>query len=385
MRLSKYLFKSQKFLKEGAMEEILRCCAVNQQGSGIFEFGPLGTRLMKNLENIVRKELDSIGGLECRLPLLQVDQLWIRSGRIDKYGSDMFKLKDRHGKTMVLAPTAEEAAVNLVHSYVNSYKQLPIHIYQILEKYRDEIRPRFGLVRARQFTMKDAYSFCATDEQAEEIYMKYYNAYLRIFKALDINIVTVPGDNGEIGGKFSHEFVVECDIGEDVLKSGYIEPKELDIISDLENSQLVQAKQQMKVLELGHIFYLDKEYSEKMKTFFMDEDGKHKPYIMGCYGLGISRILAFLSKRAFWPECISPFKLHIVGIDMPKAEEIYKKYEKYHDYILFDDRNAPRGGSKFHDADALKIPYRLVIGKNIELYYKGVESDSNLESILDNN
>lgn len=372
MRLSKYLFTSQKSLSAGSMEALYKACAINQQGSGIFEFGPLGTALMKNIEGVIRNELDLIGGLEVRLPLLQVAELWNRSERIDKYGKEMFKLKDRHEKTMVLAPTAEEAALNIVSKYVLSYKQLPFHIYQIAEKYRDEMRPRFGLIRARQFTMKDAYSFCETREQAEKLYLNYYNTYLRIFKKLGINVIPVEAETGEIGGDFSHEFVAPCEFGEEEVFYEQEEFKEIEKIEDLKNlnSSRKQGKNKTSSLELGQIFYLGTEYSDKMEVYFNNSKGEQKSYIMGCYGIGVSRVLAYLSLKDYWPDSVAPFRLYVMGIDQGKSEDFYKKYNKFADKILFDDRDVSVG-TKFNDADVLKMPYRLVIGKNFELSYCG--------------
>lgn len=384
MKLSQYMFVSQKSVKPGAMEDLYKACAINQHSAGLFEYGPLATAVLQNIENVIRRELNGIGALEVRLPLLQSEELWTKSDRINKYGKEMFKLLDRHDNTLILSPTAEESAINLMSKYVNSYKQLPMHIYQILEKYRDEIRPRFGTIRARQFTMKDAYSFCATSEDAEKLYVDYYNAYLRIFQMLEIDVVPVEADNGEIGGKFSHEFVAECEFGEeDVFFDGDINNfKEIKNIEDLKNikSSRTKGENTFKSLELGHIFYLDQHYSKLMEAGVNNKDGVHVPYIMGCYGIGISRILTLLSLKKYWPGSVSPFRVHVVGINMEKAREFYALVRNK-SQVIFDDRDVSPG-TKFFDADALKIPYRLVIGNNVELYHHGELIDLELISII---
>lgn len=384
MKLSQYLFLSQKSTKNGAMESILKSCLVNQQCAGIFEFSPMGTKIIQNIENIIRSELNKIGALEVRLPLLQSGNLWEKSNRIDKYGKEMFKLSDRNNNTMVLAPTAEESALNLISKYVNSYKQLPVNIYQILEKYRDEMRPRFGLIRARQFTMKDGYSFCSNEKDAEQIYVDYYNAYLNIFKNLELDVIPVAAETGEIGGKFSHEFIVNCEFGEEYVYFEDLNFNKINCIEDLNklNTSRINGKNSVNGLELGHIFYLGTVYSEQMECYFMNQEGQQQPYIMGCYGIGVSRILSVLSLKQFLPCSVSPFKLHLVGIDYNKSKEIYEKYNK-NDNILWDERDVSPG-TKFNDADAIKIPYRLVIGNNMELYFKNELLNIDLNNFLEN-
>jgi prolyl-tRNA synthetase len=371
MRISKYLFLSQKSTKEKPIKKLDQICFINKECSGIFEYTPFATRVLQKIENIIRRELNKIGALECRLPILQPGELWERSDRTNSYGKETFKLFDRNGKLMLLAPTAEEAALNLIEKYAISYKQLPVSIYQILEKYRDEIRPRFELVRARQFTMKDAYSFCETELQGYEMYVQYFNAYTRIFRELEIDTIPVKAETGAIGGNFSHEFVVISDVGEENIYFEEIKDIYLNSHEDVQNIKTSRENiysNCAKSLELGHVYHLGDVYSKKMNSCFSNSKGEKIHYVMGCYGIGVSRILAFLSSREYWPLTVSPFNLHIIGIDKEKSLEIYEKYEKYNE-ILWDDRDCSVG-CKFYDADLIGIPYRLIIGKEIELFYK---------------
>jgi prolyl-tRNA synthetase len=372
MKLSKYLFKTNKNESslDNATDRLIRGCFIQKECAGIFRFTNLGLKMVEKIKHVIRSELDNIGCLEVALPILQDINLWKKSGRDHAYGPERFSLKDRKDATMVLAPTAEESCTELISSIVSSYRQLPITVYQMIEKYRDEMRPRFGLVRSRQFIMKDAYSFAKDDEQATQIYVDIYNAYCRIFKNLGLNACAVTADTGEIGGKFSHEFVVLNDqIGETDLYYDHLYNSEIHsveefnkITASFDNKSLSNCK---KSLELGHIFYLGDVYSKAMKAMFTDTDGLLKPFIMGCYGIGVTRILACLAEtKAFFPEHLSPFKYHLIGINQEKSEEFYKISHNKLD-ILYDDRDQSTG-TKFNDADIIGIPNRIIIGNNIE-------------------
>ena len=379
MRLSKYLFKTNKneTSLDEATDRLIRGCFIQKECSGIFRFTNLGLRLLNNIKNIIRHELDAIGCLEVALPILQDIELWRKSGRGNGYcGRETFTLNDRKDAVMFLSPTAEESATEMVADIINSYKNLeePITIYQMLEKYRDEMRPRFGLMRSRQFTMKDAYSFAKNQEQAMAIYIEMYNCYLRIFKKFGITVYPVPGDTGEIGGKFCHEFVVianqnskscmECSMYFDELCDSSVQSSE-DF--DRLKCGFIQNNftKETKCLELGEIFYLDTHYSKPMKALFTASDGSLQPFIMGCYGIGVTRVLAYIaSEFDFFPEEIAPFKYHLVGIDSEKSFELYNSVKNNLE-ILFDDRDQ-KPGVKFNDADLIGIPNRIIIGNSME-------------------
>ena len=374
MRLSKYTFKTWKENTnlDRATDRILRACYAQKESSGIFRFTNLGLRSLEKIKNVIRREMNKIGALEVELPILQDISMWEKSNRKEAYGPERFELKDRHDNTMILAPTAEESASEMIIDLVKSYKQLPISIYQMVSKYRDEMRPRFGLVRSRQFTMKDAYSFAKDEKNALEIYKDYFNAYVRIFNNLGFQTYAVPGETGDIGGKFCHEFVVtNTPIGEcDMYFSKNLPAREISKLEDLdliENSFEKIHDNSVKCLELGHIYYLAESYSKSMKIQYQDEFGKMENMFMGCYGIGVTRILSFAMEYfEFLPINISPFTFNLIGINRNLSEDFYNSlFEDLKLEVLYDDRqNSP--GEKFSDGDLIGIPYRIVIGNKIE-------------------
>lgn len=372
MRLSQYLFKIHKNESglDAGTDRLLRGCFIQKECAGIFRFTNLGFRVVEKIKHIIRQKLNAIGCLEVFLPILQDMSLWAKSGRSEGYGRESFILQDRKDSKMILAPTAEESATELIIDAVSSYKSLPLTIYQMVEKYRDEMRPRFGLVRSRQFTMKDAYSFSKNEEQAKDIYVDFYNCYLDIFRELEIEVFVVPSDTGDIGGKFTHEFVVineevgECPLFYDELSNEKIQNiTEIDRLRcGFNKGEFIHEK---KCLELGQIYYLGTRYSEPMKATFTDQDGVLKNFVMGCYGIGVTRILSFLAaSKKFFPEQIAPFDIHLVGIHNDKSEEVYRLLRHSVD-VLYDDRDQ-KAGTKFSDADLIGIPQRLTVGNTIE-------------------
>lgn len=390
MRISKYIFKTQKDHKnlDKATDRIIRACYAQKECSGIFRFTNLGFRVLEKIKKVIRNELDKMNCLEVELPILQDIAIWEKSNRKNAYGPERFNLKDRKGSEMVLAPTAEESATEMMIDIVNSYKQLPITIYQMVQKYRDEMRPRFGLIRSRQFIMKDAYSFAKNEEEATKIYIEFYNCYIEIFKKFGIDVFAVPGEVGDIGGKFSHEFVVlndvvgESDVFYNELNNDYAKTEK-----DFKNLECafedLGFKNRNKCLELGHIYYLGDFYSKTMKAEFTDSDGKNKNMIMGCYGIGVTRILSYLMEsREFLPEIVSPFDIHLVGIDAVKSEELYSYLQKHNISVLYDDRDCS-AGVKFNDADLVGIPKRIVIGKEIEFHNLIQKSVKKFDNVLD--
>lgn len=507
---------------------LLRAGYIRQVASGIYSFLPLGKKVLNKIENIVREEMNAAGAVEMLMPALQPAELWEESGRWQSYGPELMRMHDRHERPFVLGPTHEEVITSLVRNEIRSYKRLPINMYQIQTKYRDEKRPRFGLLRGREFIMKDAYSFHADEESLDETYQKMVEAYKKILTRLDLDYRVVHADSGAIGGSSSHEFMVLSDIGEDIIAysdssdyaaniekaevvttyekpdeplkelekvdtgdnrtieavAGYLQIKPEQLIKsllfvvddefvlalvrgdhevndvklkNLFNAQTVelaspeQAKEVLgasvgfvgpigadvkivadhavqymvnavcganeermhyinvnpgrdftpdqyadlrfiqegdpspdgkgtikfaRGIEIGHVFKLGTKYSEAMGATFLDENGKEKPLIMGCYGIGVSRLLAAVAeqkaddKGLIWPEEITPYELHLIVVNKKdplqweKANELYETLTAERFDVLFDDRDE-RAGVKFADSDLIGIPYRAIVGKKI--------------------
>ncbi|OMH40319.1 proline--tRNA ligase [Desulfurobacterium indicum] len=509
---------------------LVRAGFIRKKAAGLYDILPLGVRTLLKIEKIIREEMNRAGAQEVSLPIMHPSELWIESGRWDVYGKEMIKFKDRHERDYALGPTAEEMITDLVRKEIRSYKQLPINLYQIGKKFRDEIRPRFGLMRCREFIMKDAYSFHVNVEDAEREYWNMYETYSRIFKRMGLNFRAVEADTGEIGGKFSHEFMVIADTGEGKLvyceKCGYAastekaeqaEPaipqgreslyKEIEEvytpnvksiddvagflgvgasslaklivivadnkpyaillrgdreINELKLSRLLKVKDfrfatdeevkkftgqepgflspvnigvplivdvsvaemvnfytgsgrkdyhlkninwgrdfsveqfydvaevkggdrcprcgapliEKRGIEVGHIFKLGTRYSEAMNCVFVDESGKERPMVMGCYGIGVTRVMAAAVEQNYdkwgiiWPVAIAPFEVEVIPVNvkdnkqMEVAENIYKGLIDKGIDTLIDDRDE-RAGFKFKDADLIGIPYQIVVGKKV--------------------
>ena len=504
-------------------KQLLRAGFIRQNTSGVYSYLPLAKRVLTKIENIIREEMEAINSIELLMPALQSAELWQESGRWEKYGPELMRLKDRHDRDFALGPTHEEVITTLVRDEIKSYKKLPLTLYQIQTKFRDEKRPRFGLLRGREFIMKDAYSFHATRESLDETYDDMYRAYSNIFSRLGLNYRAVIADAGSIGGKGTHEFMVLSEIGEDtiaysdtsnyaaniemaevlvdyqpsdealkdlekvatpdqktiegvsaflnvepstVIKSlvfdvdgelvvvlargdheindiklknalnadsvelaseeairnllgcgvGSIGPVKLPVdikvvadnaIKSIRNGvaganedgfhllsvnperdfavneyldiRFIQVGDpspdgQGTIIEVGHIFKLGTTYSAKMNGTFLDEQGKTQPFIMGCYGIGVSRILAavaehFQDENGFiWPTQLSPYDIHVVPVNtkdetqVALADELYGLLKSYRYDVLIDDR-AERAGVKFADADLIGLPVRVTVGK----------------------
>ena len=537
MKLSQYYIPTLKEAPKDAdiisAKLMLRAGLIRKTASGIYEWLPLGIRILKKVENIIREELDAAGCCEVWLPIVQPQELWEKSTRWTYYGKELLRFKDRKGAGFCLAPTAEEVMTNLVMKDVNSYKQLPLCLYQFT-KFRDEIRPRFGVMRAREFYMKDAYSFCADEKSAAEWYQRLYDAYMRIFTRFGFKFKPVEADTGNIGGNFSHEFMVLAQTGENEIsvcpKCGYTantekteieapapaNPKPEDLLaseevstpeartidevaaflkqpaekfikmlvykadgkavvvlmrgndelneiklkkllnaSELEKAEpdfyeqttgsplgfagpcgLKQKNADIKIyadnhiktivngiagankqdthlknvnlgrdfqpdvfadlklaskgdrcprcsaefefmrgIEVGHTFKLGTKYSLSMGANFLDENQQSKPMIMGCYGIGVSRVIAAAIEQShdengiIWPAPLSPFDVELIALDTQgevkqKADEIYNALRAEGITVLYDERDE-RPGVKFKDADLIGIPHRIVIGKKL--------------------
>lgn len=532
MRMSKYYAPTLKEVPNDAEikshELLVRGGFIRKTASGVYTYLPLGTKVLKKIENIVREEMEKIGSQEILMPIIQPAEIWQESGRWDDYGPEMMKLKDRHNRDFTLGPTHEEMITTIIKNELRSYKQLPISLFQIANKYRDEIRPRFGVLRAREFIMKDAYSFHDSEESLDKTYNDFYKAYENILNRLGVDYLVVEADTGAIGGSDSHEFQVKaqygestiyyCDCGysatdekaesnllfnyenepekniekvdtpnvktiddvasflniskgkivksllfkgregwvlalirgdfelnisklkafmndqtlalgepDDIKKEfgveiGFIGPvgiKNVKIIADnsikgmknfvvggmekdkhyinvntdrdFEINSFADIRtvskgepcpkcgaplKEIKGIEVGQVFKLGTKYSEKLNAFYATENGKQKPFIMGCYGWGVSRTLGAIVEQLhdnygmIWPRSIAPFEIVIIPVSMKqkelvdKAEEIYNLLKDKYD-VLYDDRDASPG-FKFKDADLIGIPLKMVLGKKLK-------------------
>jgi len=322
---------------------MLRGGFIDKVSSGVYTYLPLGYRVLKKVENIIREEMNNAEGIEILMPSLQPSSLWKESGRYNKMGKDMIKFIDRQGREMIFGPTHEEVITDLVRKYIKSWKNLPLLFYQIQTKFRDEIRPRFGVIRAREFLMKDAYSFDVDEKGLDNSYQKMKNAYIKIFLRCGLKTNIQVADSGVIGGKFSEEFVAEGNLSE---------------------------------LEVGHIFKLGTDYSKSMKASFVDREGKEKPIVMGCYGIGVSRIIAaaiegsYDEKGIIWPISIAPFKVILIPVIAENnvkevADKIYKQFINKNVDVLIDDREET-AGVKLTDAELIGIPLMVVLGKKLK-------------------
>lgn len=534
---------------------LLRSGFIRQNTSGIYSFLPLGKRVLQKVEQIVREEMDAINSVEVLMPAMQQAELWQETGRWYSYGPELMRLKDRHNREFALGATHEEVITSLLRDEIKSYKKLPLTLYQIQSKFRDEKRPRFGLLRGREFLMKDAYSFHATRESLDQTYEDMVQAYSRIFTRLGLNFRAVIADSGAIGGKDTHEFMVLSEIGEDtiaysdssdfaaniemaevnmkydlsteelhemekvstpdqktigqvasflnvspqqciktlvfkadeefviVLARGdheindikvknALQVKTIELASEEETKQLMQCEVGslgpvklpvgIKVLadhavasirngvcganeasvhltnvnperdfavdqyedlrfimegdpspdgkgtivfakgiEVGHVFKLGTTYSEPMNGTFLDDNGRSQPYIMGCYGIGVSRVMAavaeqYQDEKGFtWPGAVSPYDVHLVPVNTKEetqvalADDLYKLLKSYRYDVLYDDR-AERAGVKFADADLIGLPIRITVGKKasegiveVKIRHSGESFEWSREEVLD--
>ena len=367
---------------------MIRAGLIRQVSSGIYNWLPLGKKVLQKVEDIIRTEMNSSDAQEILMPMVQPASLWEESGRIDQYGQELLVFLDRHDNKFCLGPTHEEIITDLCKNLLTSYKQLPVTLYQIQTKFRDEIRPRFGVMRSREFIMKDAYSFDLNKEGLDQSYEIMKDAYIKIFNRLGLDYRIVKADSGAIGGSDSEEFHVLADSGEDLLafsdKSDYAINAELltelqegqDPYS-LEGKQSPDGKGNLKLkkgIEVGHIFKLGKKYSEILNLRIQGEDGDINPE-MGCYGIGASRIVAAAieqnhdEKGIVWPKSLSPFQVALVEVNSKdnknvkdKCNEIYQLLKDNNIETLWDDRDK-RPGVKFSDMEVIGIPMTIIVGE----------------------
>ncbi|MAS83862.1 MAG: proline--tRNA ligase [Legionellales bacterium] len=360
---------------------MLRAGMIRQLAAGIYTWLPLGYRVLKKVEAVIREEMNNSGAQEILMPAIQPAELWRESERWDQYGPELLRINDRHKREFCFGPTHEEVITDLVRREVRSYKQLPLILYQIQTKFRDEIRPRFGIMRSREFLMKDAYSFHLNDQSLEETYEKMYSTYTKIFNRLGLNFRAVIADSGNIGGDKSHEFHVLAESGEDQI----VFSKNSDYASNLERALIDLGEEAHKLesargIEVGHIFQLGKKYSKCMKTNCLDEHGKSVTLTMGCYGIGVSRIVAAAieqnndEKGIIWPIAMAPYQLALIPVNMHKSvrlrEAVISLYKKLLDNnieVILDDRNE-RPGVMFSDMELIGVPHRFVFSE------KGLDS-----------
>ena len=413
MRLSRYFLPVSKEAPADAAivshQLMLRTGMVRQNGAGIYTWLPLGFRVLKKIEQIVREEMNRAGAIELLMPTLQQADLWRESGRYDDYGKEMLRIKDRHDRDMLYGPTNEELITDVFRAYVKSYKQLPLNLYHQQWKFRDEVRPRFGVMRGREFLMKDAYSFDLTEDGARAAYRKMFCAYLNAFDRMGLTAVPMRADTGPIGGDLSHEFIIMADTGEsavfcdkallDMPAPGLDLDFDADLTAEVEKrTQYYAATEEMhdeaafnalpeerrvsaRGIEVGHIFYFGTKYSAPMKAEVQDQDGKMVPVQMGSYGIGVSRLVGGIIEACHdesgivWPEAVAPFHVGLINMRAGDAAcdkaclETYEALEAAGIEALYDDTD-DRAGAKFARMDVIGLPWQLVIGpKGLE---KGV-------------
>ena len=382
---------------------MLRAGMIRQEAAGIYAWLPLGLRVLTKINDIIREEQNRAGAIELLMPVIQSADLWRESGRYDDYGKEMLRIKDRHERDVLFGPTNEEMITDIFRAYVRSYKDLPLNLYHIQWKFRDEVRPRFGVMRSREFLMKDAYSFDLDADAARHSYNKMFTAYLRTFARMGLKAIPMRADTGPIGGKLSHEFIILASTGEsevfchkdfldleapaesidfdsrdtmqgvfDTWTSKYAATSEMHDASAYDampEADRVSARG----IEVGHIFYFGTKYSEPMRAVVNGPDGKEVTVQMGSYGIGPSRLVAALIEAnhdesgIVWPESVAPFKVGLANLKVGDAttdsacKDLYEKLERAGVDVLYDDRDE-RPGAKFATLDLIGLPYQVIVG-----------------------
>jgi prolyl-tRNA synthetase len=412
MRLSRYflpvLRDTPKEAEIVSHQLMLRAGMIKQAAAGIYSWLPLGRAVLSKIENIVREEQNRAGAIELLMPTIQSADLWRESGRYEAYGKEMLRIVDRHEREMLFGPTAEEVVTAIFRDCVKSYKDLPKNLYNIQWKFRDEIRPRFGVMRGREFLMKDAYSFDLTVEDARKSYHRMFVAYLRTFARLGLKSIPMKADTGPIGGDLSHEFIILAETGESQvfchkdLVDGAIPPADIDFDGDLtpiisawtskyaateemhdaarfEKEVPPENRISARGIEVGHIFYFGTKYSEPMGARVQGPDGAMITLQMGSYGVGVSRLVGAIIEAShdangiIWPVPAAPFEVALINLRAGNAEtdrisaDLYSKLRGAGIDVLFDD-TSDSVGAKFATMDLIGIPYQLIIGP------KGVKS-----------
>jgi len=401
---------------------MLRTGMIRQSSTGIYSWLPLGFKIMKKIEKIVREEQNKIGAQELLMPTIQSAQIWKESGRYDDYGEEMLRIKDRQGKEMLYGPTNEELITEIFRSSIKSYKALPQILYHIQWKFRDELRPRFGVMRCKEFFMKDAYSFDINNEEAKKSYNKMFFAYLHTFKRLGLTAIPMSAETGPIGGDLSHEFIILAETGESKI---YSDKRIFDIDignynsnddsinklrkkydafyavtddkfnqQDFENKVKKENQLATRGIEVGHIFYFGDKYSKPLKCSIDLQDGKKVDVKMGSYGIGVSRLVGAIIEAKLnnnvmkWPNSVAPFEVVIIPSLQKKDKSNYKKAEKIYNFliknnidVLLDDTEEHLS-AKFKKFDLIGIPYQIILGsKSTDDKFEFKEVNSKTESL----
>ena len=395
MRLSKYFLPT---LKENPIDAtvvshqlMVRAGMIRQTASGIYSWLPLGLKVLRKVEKIIKEEMDKSGALEVLMPTIQPAELWIESGRYEAYGKEMLRIKDRHDRDILYGPTHEEVVTDLFRKNITSYKDLPKNLYQIHWKFRDEIRPRFGLMRGREFLMKDSYSFDLTEEDARKTYDLMYETYFKIFRKMGLKPIALRADTGAIGGDLSHEFHILADVGE----SAIFYDKKFDELSanqeiDIAQTQKIYAMADdlhvpekcpipadqlvsKRGIEVGQVFNFGLKYSKAMEASVMGAGGEKIYPNMGSYGIGVSRVVAAAIEAnhdengIIWPAQISPFDVILINIRVgdeacdKACEELYSRLQNKGIEVLYDDTKNSLG-QKFSVADLIGVPTQIIVG-----------------------
>jgi prolyl-tRNA synthetase len=406
MRLSRYFLP---VLKETPKEAeivshrlMLRAGMISQQGAGLYAWLPLGYKVLRKIQQIIEEEQNRAGAIELLMPTLQNADLWRESGRYDDYGKEMLRMQDRHERDMLYGPTNEEMITSIFRSYVRSYKDLPLNLYHIQWKFRDEIRPRFGTMRSREFLMKDAYSFDMDKDSAVKAYNRMFVAYLRTYYRMGLTAIPMRAETGPIGGDLSHEFIVLAETGEsgvfchaDLIEKP-IPPVDTDYMGDLTGivadwTSLYAATEDMhdevdfaskvpedkriaaRGIEVGQVFYFGTKYSEPMGATVTGPDGKDIPVHMGSYGIGLTRIVPAIIEASHdengivWPVSVAPFEVSLINLKSGDAqcdaanEKLYGQLQAAGLDVIYDDRETG-AGQKFATADLVGIPFQLIVG-----------------------
>ena len=390
---------------------MLRAGMIRRVTSGIYTWLPIGLKVLRKVENIVREEMDASGAQEVLMPMVQPKELWEETQRWEKMGPELLRIQDRHERDFCLGPTHEEVITDLIRNNVKSYKELPLNLYQIQTKFRDEVRPRYGVMRGREFLMKDSYSFNLDEGSLNESYVLMKETYKKILGRLGLQFKIVKADSGAIGGDISEEFHVLAENGEDTIaisdSSDFAINTEL-LLEEGEDIESLQGKPSpdgegiieiKKGIEVGHIFQLGKVYTDAMKANVLDNAGKAKNLYMGCYGIGVSRLVAAAieqnndDKGILWPEAMTPFEVNIIAIGFDKDEKIakastdlYSKLSSMDYEVMLDDRKDGYG-TKMKDAELIGIPINIIIGKqylqNGEIELKHRDGQSSIGKVED--
>ncbi|MFZ4534350.1 MAG: proline--tRNA ligase [Alsobacter sp.] len=407
MRLSRYfmpiLRETPKEAEIASHRLMLRAGLVRQEAAGIYAWLPFGLRVLDKINRVVREEQNRSGAVEILMPTIQSADLWRESGRYDAYGKEMLRIKDRHDREMLFGPTNEEMVTGIVRSFVKSYKDLPLNLYHIQWKFRDEIRPRFGTMRSREFLMKDAYSFDVDEAGARHAYNRMFAAYLRTFDRLGLTSVPMRADTGPIGGNLSHEFIILASTGESEV---FCDKSVLDLpipaadtnfddvaalqgivdawttpyaaTSEMHDAAAFAAvpeerRVSARGIEVGHIFYFGTKYSEPMRAVVAGPDGQERPVHMGSYGIGPSRLVPAIIEAfhddagIVWPDAIAPFNIALLNLRVGDSgtdgacEMLYRALTARGLDVLYDDRDE-RPGAKFASADLVGMPWQVLVG-----------------------